>query len=110
MERIIETLATGVGDAIGFLAETGTLFVVFAVIWLIFGAALVLSQGSLDSAWQWVRSLPLVLQGVIWLLFLPVMLGLWIWETTWPLVMRLVLVVGIAGWNLLVLLPRLAPR
>ncbi len=110
MERVIETLASGFGNAIGFMAETGILFLVFALIWVAFGAALILSQGSLDAAWQSVRSLPLILQGVIWLLFLPVMIGLWIWETTWPLIMRLLLVIGIAGWNLLVLLPRLAPR
>jgi hypothetical protein len=34
------------------------------------------------------------------------MIGLWIWETSWPLVVRLVLVIGVAGWNLLVFLPR----
>jgi len=44
------------------MAETGVLFVVFAVIWVGFGAALVTSQGSLDQAWQWVRSLPLLVQ------------------------------------------------
>jgi hypothetical protein len=43
-----------------------------------------------------------------WLLFLPVVAGLWIWETTWPLIVRVVLIVGIAGWNLLVFLPRAA--
>ena len=41
-----------------------------------------------------------------WVLFLPVMAGLWIWETGWPTLVRLLLVVGIAGWNLLVFLPR----
>jgi len=30
---------------------------------------------------------------------------LWVWDTTWPLVGRLVLIAGIAGWNLLVLMP-----
>jgi hypothetical protein len=45
-------------------------------------------------------------QGVVWLLFLPLVVGLWIWETTWPLVARLALIVGIAGWNLIVFLPR----
>jgi hypothetical protein len=34
------------------------------------------------------------------------MIGLWIWETSWPLIVRVVLVVAIAGWNLLVFLPR----
>jgi hypothetical protein len=106
VERVIETVASGVGNSIGFLAESGALFVLFAIIWLAFGAALIWSQGSVDAAWQSVRALPIVAQALVWLLFLPVMAGLWIWETTWPLILRLALVVGIAGWNLLVFLPR----
>jgi hypothetical protein len=110
VERIIETLASGMGNGIGFMAETGILFVVFAAMWVAFGFGLVQSQGGLDSAWQWIRGMPLLVQGLAWLLFLPVMVGLWIWETTWPLVLRLVLVAGLAGWNLLILLPRFAGR
>jgi hypothetical protein len=110
MEGVIESVASGAGNGVGWLAETGVLFALFAVIWIAFAVALVWSQGSLDAAWQSIRSLPLVVQGVVWLLFLPVMLGLWIWETTWPLIVRLPLVVGIAGWNLLVFLPRWLQR
>ena len=106
MERVVEVAASSLGNTVGFLAEIGVLFVIFAIIWLAFGAALVWSQGSLDAAWQWVRSLPLIVQGLVWLLFLPVMIGLWVWETTWPLVLRLFVIVGIAGWNLIVFLPR----
>lgn len=106
MERIIETVASGLGNSIGWMAEHGILFGVFAVLWVAFGAALIWSQGSLDQAWETVRGLPLIVQIGAWLLFLPVMAGLWIWETTWPLIVRVVLIVGIAGWNLLVFLPR----
>lgn len=106
MEGVIETVASGMGNTVAFLAETGVLFAIFAVLWVAFGAALVGSQGSLDAAWQWVRGLPLIVQGVAWLLFLPVMFGLWVWETTWPLILRLVLIVGVAGWNLIIFLPR----
>jgi hypothetical protein len=108
MEQIINTLAGGLGNSIGWMAEHGVLFLVFAVIWVAFGAALVISQGSLDQAWQTIRELPLVVQLVAWLLFLPVMFGLWVWETTWPLFVRLILVIGVAGWNLLVFLPKAA--
>jgi hypothetical protein len=90
------------------MAEHGVLFGLFAVLWVAFGAALVISQGSLDQAWQMIRGWPLIAQAVVWLLFLPVMFGLWAWETTWPLVDRLVVVIGVAGWNLLVFLPRSA--
>lgn len=106
MERVIETLASGLGNGVGWLAETGILFGVFALLWVGFGVALMWSQGSLDATWQTIRSLPLIVQAVVWLLFLPVAAGLWIWETTWPMLLRLLLIVGIAGWNLLVFLPR----
>lgn len=106
MERVIDAVASGLGNGIGWLAETGILFGIFALLWVAFGMALIWSQGSLDAAWQTIRSLPLIVQAVVWLLFLPVGVGLWIWETTWPMFLRLLLVIGIAGWNLLVLLPR----
>ena len=106
MERMIETVASGMGNTVAFLAETGVLFAIFALAWFAFGAAVIWSQGSLDAAWHWVRGLPLIVQGIVWLLFLPVMFGLWVWETTWPLILRLVLIVGVAGWNLIVSLPR----
>jgi hypothetical protein len=88
------------------MAENGILFAIFAIIWIAFGAALIFSQGSVDQAWQTVRGLPLIVQIVVWVLFLPVMIGLWVWETSWPLIVRLVLVIGVAGWNLIMFLPK----
>ena len=80
-------------------------FVVFAVLWIGFAYALIASQGSLDAAWQWIRGLPLILQGVVWLLFLPVVAGLWIWESGWTTAVRLLLVVGIGFFNLYLFFP-----
>lgn len=81
-------------------------FGIFALLWLAFAAALIWSQGSLDQAWAWFGGLPLIVQGVVGLLFLPVVVGLWIWETAWPEVVRLVLVGGVAVVNLYLFLPR----
>ena len=106
MERVVESLGTGLGNSSGWLAETGVLFAIFALLWVGFGVALVVSQGSIDQAWQAIRALPFLLQIVVWLLFLPVMVGLWVWETSWPLLVRLLVVFGVAGWNLLVFLPK----
>jgi hypothetical protein len=106
MERVIETMAGGLGNSVAWLAESGVLFVVFGLVWLAFAAGLIWSQGTVDQAWQAIRELPLFVQGVIWLLFLPVMVGLWVWESSWPLLVRLVLVVGVAGWSLLIFLPK----
>lgn len=82
------------------------IFIVFAILWAGFAAALVWSQGSLDQAWEWIRSLPLIPQAIVWLLFLPVVAGLWIWESSWPLVIRLVLVGGLGFMNLYLFLPK----
>lgn len=106
MQGLIETLANGLGNGVGWMAEHEILFAVFALLWVAFGAGLLLSQGSVDQTWQTIRGLPLIVQLIVWLLFLPVMLGMWVWETTWPLIVRLVLVLSIAGWNLLVFLPK----
>lgn len=48
--------------------------------------------------------LPLIVQIVVWVL--PVMIGLWVWETSRPLLVRLVFLVGVAGSNLFMFLPR----
>jgi hypothetical protein len=88
------------------MAQSSVLFGIFAALWAAFAVGLIWSQGSIDQAWQWIGSLHIVVQLVIWLLFLPVMVGLWVWETSWPLIVRLVLIFGIAGWNLRIFLPR----
>ena len=106
MDQVVSALATGLGNSVAWMAENGILFAIFAVIWIAFAAGLVFSQGSVDQAWQTVRGLPLIVQIVVWVVLLPVMVGLWVWETTWPLIVRLVLVVGVAGWNLLIFLPK----
>lgn len=81
-------------------------FGMFAVLWVAFGIALVVSQGSLDAAWEWLRGLPPIAQAVAGLLLLPVAAGLWAWESGLPLAARLVLVMGIAFVNLYTFLPR----
>jgi ABC-type amino acid transport system permease subunit len=108
MDRLIETLATGLGNSIGWMADHGILFGIFALLWVAFAAGLALSQGSVDQAWTTVRGLPLIVQVTVWLVFLPVMIGLWVWESSWPLAFRVLLVVSIAAWNLLVFLPKAA--
>jgi hypothetical protein len=83
MEQVISVLVDGiivpVTSVIPFLLTSGILFAVFALLWAAFGIGLVWNQGGLDAAWEWVRSLPLLLQGVAWLLFLPVVGALWVW-------------------------------
>ena len=62
---------------------------------------------SIDEAWRRSRRLPLGIPVFMWLLLLPVMLGMWIRERAgWPPVVRAILVLGVTGWNLPVSLPR----
>ncbi len=81
-------------------------FSILAVLWLVFGAALLLNREMLDSFWQLFTNWPLIAQAVVTLLALPVVAGLWIWETTWPLLLRLVLVAGLAWVSVYTFFPR----
>ncbi len=106
IDRLVRWVIVPVTGIIPVLARTGILFAAFAALWLAFFAALVANPAHLDAARRAIESLPLVGQAVVWLLLLPVMAGLWVWSTDWPLVVRIALVVGLAGWNLLVFFPR----
>jgi uncharacterized membrane protein YhfC len=67
---------------------------------------LAFSPHTLDDVWQAVRPRALVIQAVAWLLFLPLMMGLWIWERRWPVPMRMVLVLALGAWTVFFLFPR----
>jgi hypothetical protein len=83
-------------------------FAILTLLWLGFAAAIVFNPASLDSVWYALRGLPLIVQGVVWLLVLPVALGLWIWESGWPVWLRLLLVVGLAVATVYTFFPRQA--
>jgi hypothetical protein len=78
------------------------------LLWVTFLATLVFSRGTLDSVWHWLVALPLVGQIVLWVLFLPVVAGLWIWES--GLVLWLILIFTIAVGNIAAFNPRPGPR
>jgi hypothetical protein len=105
IDGILLPILTVITGVIPVLASSGIMLAVFALAWLAFGVALARRPGRLDDAWRRIRSTPLVVQGLAWLLFLPVLAGLWAWRTSWPRAARLTIVVSLAAWNLLVLLP-----
>jgi multidrug efflux pump subunit AcrB len=74
--------------------------------WVAFAVALVRDPARIEAAWRRLRALPVLVQALAWLLFLPVLAGIAIWRTGWPQLMRVVLVGGLAGWNVLMFLPR----
>lgn len=101
----METLVTALTPPIPFLASSGLLLAVFAALWAAFAIAALRRPGRLDAAWSRLRHTPLWVQGLAWLLFLPVVAGLWIWRRRWPLVGRSLLIAPIAAANLLTLVP-----
>ena len=74
---------------------------IFAILWVGFALALLVNPEWLDLLWNWVRALPTVAEILVWLLFLPIVVGLWIWESSWPALARLLAFAGIVGWTLL---------
>jgi uncharacterized membrane protein YhaH (DUF805 family) len=75
--------------------------VIFAMLWIGFAIALVVNREWLDLLWNWVRALPAVAEIIIWLLFLPIMVGLWTWESSWPTLVSLLAYAGIVVWTIL---------
>ena len=75
--------------------------VIFVVLWVGFVIALVVNREWLDVLWNWAQALPSVPKIIAWVMFLPIMVGLWIWESSWPALVRLVGFTGIVAWTLL---------
>ncbi|MGH2959232.1 MAG: hypothetical protein ACRDKE_06470 [Solirubrobacterales bacterium] len=57
---------------------------------------MIFSPDTLTDIWNWVQDRNDVLQVILWLLTLPYMLALAIWEADWASWLRIVLVVLIA--------------
>jgi len=106
VDGVLVPLVNAITAPLPFLASSGILLLVFGALWVAFAAALVREPARIETAWRRVRSLPLVIQALAWLLFLPVLAGVYVWRTSWPRVARLTLVGSLAGWNLLMFLPR----
>lgn len=75
--------------------------VVFMVLWIGFVTALVVNRECLDVLWNWGQALPPIPKIIIWVIFTPNLVGLWIWESSWPVLGRLVGCTGIVAWTLL---------
>lgn len=81
-------------------------FGILALIWLGFGAALLFNQAILDTVWQSFRGMPVILQIIVGFLVLPVVLGLWVWESSWPLWLRLILLLGLCSATIYTFFPK----
>lgn len=66
------------------------------IVWLIFFGLMVFSPETLTAVWEWVQGRNDALQVILWILTLPYMVALAIWESDWQTWLRIVLVVSIA--------------
>ena len=74
---------------------------IFLLLWAGFITALVVNREWLDLLWNWVQALPTGPRIVVWVLFLPITVGLWIWESSWSILGRLAGLGGIVTWTFL---------
>lgn len=84
-------------------------FTILSLLWLAFGFALLFNRPALERTWQWFSKTPLLIKLLLALLFLPVVIGLWIWNTRWPFWLRLALVAGLAWMTIYTFLPKTLP-
>ena len=74
--------------------------VFFAIMWIGFVVALIVDPGWLDTLWNWVRGLPLIAEIIVWVFFLPMTVGLWIWTSAGGTIVKLLGFAGLVGWTL----------
>ena len=75
-------------------------FILMVGLWGAFIALAFASPETLNEVWRWAGDLWWPLQIVVWVLFLPWMIGLWVWQTDWSFGMRTAIVALLAvGWS-----------
>jgi hypothetical protein len=76
-------------------------FAAMVVGWVGFYGLIAASEPTLTELHARVQGLPIVLEGLVWLAFFPYILGLTIWDSSWPEWVRLALVTCCAvGWSI----------
>ena len=73
----------------------------FAILWIGFAITLIANPAWLDLLWNWVGDLPSILRILAWVFITPIMATLWIWESSWTMIVRILAFSGIGGWTAL---------
>jgi len=74
---------------------------VFLALWVGFIVAIFSNRDWLDLLWYWVQALPFLPKIIIWILILPIMVGLFIWKSSWSMVATAFGYAGIVIWTLM---------
>ena len=81
-------------------------FAIMVAGWLAFAVALIASPHTLDDLWTTVRDLPLLAEGLVWLIAFPFLVGLAIWQAAWAEPARLAAIGVLAIAYTLMFVPR----
>jgi hypothetical protein len=75
-------------------------FIIMVGLWGAFIALAFTSPDTLSDVWNWAGDLWWPLQIVVWILFLPWMIGLWVWQADWSFAARMAAIAVLAvGWS-----------
>jgi hypothetical protein len=75
-------------------------FIIMVGLWGAFIAVAFTSPDTLTDIWRWAGDLWWPFQIAVWILFLPWMIGLWVWQTDWSFAARMAVIAVLAvGWS-----------
>jgi hypothetical protein len=94
-----QTSQRPLGRAIGIVLSLGVA-VVFIVLWVGAAIALFTDGEILADAWAWLTGLPPVAAVVVWILILPIAVGLWAWSAELAPIAMGAVVIGLVAWTL----------
>jgi hypothetical protein len=70
--------------------------------WMAFFALLLFSAPTLGSVRDTIRDLPLLIEGLVWLVFFPFVLAVTVWDSAWDTWLRVLAVSSFAaGWSVM---------
>ena len=75
-------------------------FAMFVIVWVGYAIALLGDRGFIDQSWEWLRSLPPPVQVIVWVVILPIAVGMWIFQSEWPTLAGVLLGMGMIAWTL----------
>ena len=74
--------------------------------WLAFATAITLSPETLDDVWNAAVDLPLLFEGLVWLIGFPFLVGLALWQAAWDEAVRLLAIAVLAVAYTYMFVPR----
>lgn len=67
-----------------------------SLLWLAFAGLWIFTSETLGHIFNWIQGIPLALEIVVWVVFLPWVGSLWIWHSSWSLGLKIVVILVIA--------------